>query len=148
MLHGYLGQACPVWLRSPVRRQVDQEELGIVPCRIHQLSERLAGHSDIAPGRMECYSTYLSPFAGTKIYQDPRKYGLRLLDRDLETGESMTYPFFESDEVDKWRLMNLKSRFDAQISKKMESRVASGSGRYGRQPPSSAMCSGSPGTFV
>lgn len=78
---------------------------------------------DLAPGRMECYSTYLSPFPGTGIYENPAKFGLRPVDQDLETGESMTYPFYETNELDKWQVMNLKSRFDSSISRKMEALV-------------------------
>lgn len=80
---------------------------------------------ELAPGRVECFSTYLTPFPGTKITLDPLRYGLKPLDPEMELSESMSYPFFESADMDKWDLVNARLDFDFAVGRKMDELVAS-----------------------
>lgn len=59
----------------------------------------------LAPGRLECDHTYLSPYPGTDINLRPETYRLKIVDPDFETGLSDNSIFCETEDLDRESLL-------------------------------------------
>jgi radical SAM superfamily enzyme YgiQ (UPF0313 family) len=68
---------------------------------------------ELAPGRLDLTTTYLTPYPGTAIRLDPAAYGVRILDADCLTGEDDRYPFVETEALDRWQILDAHERFHA-----------------------------------
>lgn len=74
---------------------------------------------DIAPGVLELNTTFLSPYPGTDIANNPEKYEIKLIDKDFVTGLSDDYMFVETNSLSKERIKELERSFMRTIRKKM-----------------------------
>lgn len=79
---------------------------------------------DIAPGRFECFSTYFAPYPGTAISNDPKKFGIKLLDREMVTTYSLTHCVNETESLTKDEIILQKNYFDAQVRLMMKKRIS------------------------
>jgi len=75
----------------------------------------------LAPGRAFCTgSMMLSPYPMTDIAENPEKYGLKIIDGEFKRGLSVQkVPFTESEHFDKYELVRLLYRFEAEIKEAM-----------------------------
>ena len=86
----------------------------------HETADSLARSLDfaqelieLAPGRIDLTTTYLTPYPGTAIRLQPREYGVRIDDAECLTGQDDRYPFVQTDELDKWHILDAHERFHA-----------------------------------
>lgn len=77
-----------------------------------ELAKRLI---DIAPGCAEVGCSLFSPYAGTPMRNNPEIYGLKLIDTDLLRGPDGHTPFVETEKLDKFKILQLKSIFEQEI---------------------------------
>lgn len=66
---------------------------------------------NLAPGRMDLTTTYLTPYPGTAIRHQPEAYGLRLIDPECLKGEDDRYCFVETSGLTKWDIIDAHERF-------------------------------------
>jgi hypothetical protein len=72
-----------------------------------------------APGRLECNTTFLSPYPMTDIQRNPGSYGVRVLDPEFETGLSDDHIFAETKDVSKPRILELARAFRQEMALEM-----------------------------
>lgn len=71
----------------------------------------------IAPLCAEVGSSLFSPYVGTPMYNNPDKYGIKIIDKNLVTGPDGHTPFVETEELSRFEIMKLFKLFEAEISK-------------------------------
>lgn len=74
---------------------------------------------EIAPGRFECNTTFLSPYPGTDIAFRPEAYDVKILDQDFSTGLSDDYIFVETQALSKRDILELERNFTKELVGKM-----------------------------
>lgn len=82
-----------------------------------ELAEELM---EIAPGCAEVGCSLFAPYPGSPIYNNPEKYGLKILDRDLITGPDSQTAFVETQELSKAKLIQLKNIFENSVNGKCD----------------------------
>lgn len=75
---------------------------------------------DNAPGVVECASTYLSPYKGTDIRNNPDRYGIEIIDPEFHTGSSDSYIFARSKHLSQADVLNMGKVFYSELRRKME----------------------------
>lgn len=78
---------------------------------------------DIAPGMVEISVGFLTPYANTPIYENPEKFGLKILDTEFKSGLSMNEPHIQTKSLVFRDLNNLKLQFVSRISNYMAGKV-------------------------
>ncbi|MGB3211848.1 MAG: radical SAM protein [Desulforhopalus sp.] len=66
---------------------------------------------DRAPGCYDFNTTIYTPYPGTRMYRDPATYGMRIIDGDCVTGPGDNYAFVETEELNKWQILNARHVF-------------------------------------
>lgn len=74
---------------------------------------------NLAPGRFECSSNFLSPYPGTDIYNNPNKYGLKIIDSDFHTDLSGNYVCTETLHLNKRDLIEMQRELNEHITIEM-----------------------------
>ena len=82
--------------------------------------------ADLAPGRLDLSTAFLTPYPGTAIAEDPARFGLVPIDPQGLTGDAYAYPFFTTRALDKWEILDAKARFETRIRSRREAILASG----------------------
>ena len=82
-----------------------------------ELAKRLL---EIGPGCVEVGSSLFSPYVGTPMREHPENYGITLLDKDLLRGPDGHIPAAETVELDEYKILQLKSVFDLEVTKKTD----------------------------
>lgn len=72
---------------------------------------------NIAPGCAEVGCSLFSPYVGTPMYNSPSAYGIRIVDRNLVTGPDGYMAFVETDNLNKYKIFQLRSIFEQEIKK-------------------------------
>ena len=70
---------------------------------------------DIAPGCAEIGCSLFSPYSGTPMRLNPDHFGLKLIDTDLLRGPDGHIPFVETENLDQYKILQLKSLFEHEI---------------------------------
>jgi len=78
----------------------------------------------IAPGMVEVNAAFLGPYPGTKIAENPEKYGLKIIDKDFKKGLSLLDVHMVSDTLDAVTLRNFKDKFFYETGLQMEKEIA------------------------
>jgi len=110
-------------VRAAVRLAVEADIPSIVGNFIiggaHETADSIARTIDfaqelieLAPGRIDLSTTYLTPYPGTAISQRPDEYGMRIIDPECLTGEDDSYCFVETEGLSKWEIIDAHERFD------------------------------------
>ncbi|MDQ7824772.1 MAG: radical SAM protein [Candidatus Eremiobacteraeota bacterium] len=73
----------------------------------------------MAPGQFECSSSYLCPFPGTEIGEDPSSFGLTIIDREWRRGLTMSDVSCTTVHLGKDRLRELQAVFSSELAKEM-----------------------------
>ena len=66
---------------------------------------------EMAPGRIDLSATYLTPYPATAISQRPQDYGVRIIDSECFTGACDRYCFVETEDLNKWEIIDAYERF-------------------------------------
>lgn len=69
----------------------------------------------INPGVVEVGASYYSPSAGSPMYLMPEKYGIKIIDKELVSGSDCNFVFAETNTLNKYRIVQLKTYFDNEI---------------------------------
>lgn len=78
---------------------------------------------DLAPGMVEFNVSFLTPYKNTPIYENPGKFGLKILDTEFKTGVSMNEPHIQTKALLFRDLNNLKLQFLSRISNYMAGKI-------------------------
>lgn len=70
---------------------------------------------EIAPGCVEIGSSLFSPYVGTPMRNHPSNYGIKILDNDLLRGPDGHIPTVETNELNEYKISQLKAIFDSEI---------------------------------
>src|SRR5262249_10185893 len=70
---------------------------------------------DLAPGRLECNTTFLSAYPMTDIQLNPESYQVKILDPDFVTGLSDDHIFVETEALSKSQIIELAQVFHDEI---------------------------------
>jgi len=73
---------------------------------------------EIAPGCAEVGCSIFTPYVGSPMYNEPQKYGLKIIDRDLVTGPDGYTPYATTEELSAPKVMQLKNIFENQVNDK------------------------------
>lgn len=79
----------------------------------------------LAPGVLECSYTFLSPYKGTDVRNNPDKYEILILDNDFVTAHSDSYIFAHSKHLDRFRVLEMGQEFHYLVGECMRSQVPS-----------------------
>lgn len=71
----------------------------------------------VAPGCVDIGSSLFSPYVGTPMRNNPDKYGIKILDKDLLRGPDGFIPVVETTELTQYKILQLKTIFDKEINK-------------------------------
>jgi radical SAM superfamily enzyme YgiQ (UPF0313 family) len=74
---------------------------------------------EMAPGRIELSATYLTPYPGTSVSRRPQDYGVKIIDPKCLTGEDDRYCFVETNDLNKWEIIDAHERFVAACKNSM-----------------------------
>ncbi len=75
---------------------------------------------ELAPGRLECNTTFLSPYPGTDIALRPHSYEIDILDREFVTGLSDDHIFVETLSLPKEEILELEHDFRQRFAHRMQ----------------------------
>ncbi|MFH1452430.1 MAG: radical SAM protein, partial [Armatimonadota bacterium] len=78
---------------------------------------------DIAPGMIEFSVAYLCPYPGTPVYDDPGRFGLKILDSEFKTGMPMNEPHMLTKSLILRDLNALKLQFLSHVGNYMMGKV-------------------------
>ena len=70
---------------------------------------------EIAPGCVEIGSSLFSPYVGTPMRNHPESYGIKILDKDLLRGPDGHIPTVETNQLNEYKISQLKAIFDSEI---------------------------------
>lgn len=76
---------------------------------------------EIAPGCVEIGSSLFSPYVGTPMRNHPENYGIKILDKDLLRGPDGHIPTVETNQLNEYKISQLKAIFDSEIINVMKS---------------------------
>lgn len=66
-----------------------------------------------APGCVEVGCSLFTPYVGTPMYINPQKYGLKLIDQNLISGQDSHMVFAETENLNKYQILQLKDYFNS-----------------------------------
>ena len=75
---------------------------------------------DTAPGCAEVGASIFAPYVGTPMRNEPNKYGIKLIDKDILRGPDGYIVTAITNELNEQKIFQLKSIFDKEISDKMK----------------------------
>lgn len=75
----------------------------------------------IAPGHVEVSSSVFTPTPGSPMYDHPEKYGLKIIDKRALRGSSCSFVFAETEELNQYKIWQLRNLFKNEIDKEYSS---------------------------
>jgi len=78
---------------------------------------------EMAPGCIDLTVSIYGPYPSTKMYVEPERFGIEMIDRDCITGSAMDYVFSRTQELSKWEILKAKDLFTQEIESKATSLV-------------------------
>jgi radical SAM superfamily enzyme YgiQ (UPF0313 family) len=75
---------------------------------------------EIAPGCAEVGSSIFTPYVGTPMYLNPEKYGIKIVDNNILSGADGYMSFTETEELSRYKILQLYYLFEGECSKKAE----------------------------
>ena len=79
----------------------------------------------IAPGHVEISSSVFTPTPGSPMYSNPEDYGLKIIDKRNIRGASCSFVFAETEELNQYKIWQLRNKFNNEIEKEYSSLVES-----------------------
>ena len=79
----------------------------------------------IAPGHVEISSSVFTPTPGSPMYNNPKKYGLKIIDKRTIRGASCSFVFAETENLNQYKIWQLRNKFNNEIDKEYSSLVES-----------------------
>lgn len=78
---------------------------------------------EIAPGCAEVGCSIFTPYVGTPMYKEPEKYGIKVIDNNILSGADGYMSFTETEELTRYKILQLYYLFEGECSKKAEELV-------------------------
>lgn len=75
----------------------------------------------IAPGHVEVSSSVFTPTPGSPMYNHPEEYGLKIIDKRSIRGASCSFVFAETEQLDQYKIWQLRNKFNNEIDKEYAS---------------------------
>lgn len=75
----------------------------------------------IAPGHVEISSSVFTPTPGSPMYDHPEKYGLKIIDKRNVRGNSCSFVFAETEQLNQYKIWQLRNKFNNEIDKEYSS---------------------------
>jgi radical SAM superfamily enzyme YgiQ (UPF0313 family) len=72
---------------------------------------------DRAIGCVEIGSSIFAPSVGSPMYNNPEQYGIKIIDKELVRGLDGHIPFVETNDLNQYKVLQLKTIFDDEIDK-------------------------------
>ena len=79
----------------------------------------------IAPGHVEISSSVFTPTPGSPMYNNPEDYGLKIIDKRIIRGASCSFVFAETEELNQYKIWQLRNKFNNEIDKEYSSLIES-----------------------
>lgn len=79
----------------------------------------------IAPGIVEIDSSVFTPTPGSPMYKQPDAFGLKIIDKRTLRGASCSFVFAETQELNQYKIWQLRNRFKNEIDSEYNSLVDS-----------------------
>lgn len=135
VIDAYKKQITVDQIRRAVKACADADVLSIytnvivggaleTPETLRQTEALIEDLYDLAPGRIEVGRTFLSPYPGTDIRNNPERYKVRFLDPDFVTGVSDDYIFAETEALSALDILEASRRFQRTVHARMAEQVA------------------------
>ncbi len=77
----------------------------------------------IAPGRLICNHSLLTPYPGTLIHKEPERFGLTIIDPSFKDGQTEDVVFMESEKMNKYDIQKARLRFEGELYRMMLSEI-------------------------
>lgn len=75
----------------------------------------------IAPGHLEVSSSVFTPTPGAPMYSHPENFGLKIIDKRVVRGASCSFVFAETEELNQYKIWQLRNMFNNEIDKEYAS---------------------------
>lgn len=75
----------------------------------------------IAPGHVEVSSSVFTPTPGSPMYNHPENFGLKIIDKRIVRGASCSFVFAETEQLNQYKIWQLRNRFNNEIDKEYTS---------------------------
>ena len=79
----------------------------------------------IAPGHVEISSSVFTPTPGSPMYNNPEDYGLKIIDKRIIRGASCSFVFAETEELNQYKIWQLRNKFNNEIDKEYSTLIES-----------------------
>lgn len=79
----------------------------------------------IAPGHVEVSSSVFTPTPGSPMYNHPEEYGLKIIDKRIIRGASCSFVFAETEQLNQYKIWQLRNKFNNEIDKEYSSLMES-----------------------
>lgn len=79
----------------------------------------------IAPGHVEVSSSVFTPTPGSPMYNHPEEFGLKIIDKRVVRGASCSFVFAETEQLDQYKIWQLRNKFNNEINKEYASLIGS-----------------------
>lgn len=79
----------------------------------------------IAPGHVEISSSVFTPTPGSPMFSTPGAYGLKIIDKRIIRGASCSFVFAETEQLNQYKIWQLRNKFNNEIDKEYSSLVES-----------------------
>lgn len=79
----------------------------------------------IAPGHVEISSSVFTPTPGSPMYNNPEDYGLKIIDKRIIRGASCSFVFAETEELNQYKIWQLRNKFNNEIYKEYSTLIES-----------------------
>lgn len=80
---------------------------------------------ELAPGCIDISSSIYTPYPSTKMFLEPEKFGVEILDSELITGSGLDYVFSRTSALTKWDLLKARANFNQEVEVKAVSLLPS-----------------------
>lgn len=75
---------------------------------------------NLAPGQFECSNSFLCPFPGTEIGENPEKFGIKIADREWMKGLTMSDPSCYTENLSIEEIREIQNLFSREINDEMK----------------------------
>lgn len=79
----------------------------------------------IAPGHVEISSSVFTPSPGSPMYNHPKDFGLKIIDKRIIRGTSCSFVFAETEQLNQYKIWQLRNKFNNEIDKEYLSLIES-----------------------